>query len=279
MRNREWLESLINALFIYDNVPDTIDIDFVNFALNNFGFITWLEADDGTIRTLQGAISGIDVYSRPVKFTSTNPVKSYSGLERTIGEDCVVMYNTPNRRKAQSNIPLLNKYAALLNNIDVSINTAITNTRASTIYRAKNDVEAQHVRNMLDQVNAGKPFVLVNDDIVGTLLGNSDTSIAENLPVKANYVLDLLLRDRYTVICNFLTELGINNTPFEKKERQIETEVDSNNELLNISNWGYLKARQDALDAVNSMFNQNITVKFNRELIERVIDIAAPSDV
>lgn len=271
MNNYKLLERVFNSCFVYEGLPDTVDIDFINFYLNNLGYVTWCKADDGTIRTLQGAISGIDVYNRPTDFESANPISKYSGIKRKIGKDCVVMYNTLNNRKPESNIRLFRKYEKRLNEIDRSIMCAIYNTRVSSIFSVESDPEAQQVRAMCDDVAEGRPFIITNTNAVRDSLLNVRKSLVESLPVKANYVLDLLLRDRYTILCNYLTEIGINNTPFEKKERQIETEVDSNNELLNITAFEFLQARKKALTAVNDMFGLNISVEFNRE-IERSVE-------
>ena len=274
MHNYRLLERIFNSAFIYDGLPDTVDVDFINFYLNNNGYVTWCKADDGTVRTLQGAISGIDVYNRPTTFESANPVSKYSGIRRKIGADCVVMFNTLNDRKAENNVKLFTKYAALLDELDKSINCAIYNTRVSNIFSAESDPEAQQIRAMCDDVIKGKPFVLTNTNAVRNSLMGISKQMVESLPVKANYVLDLLLRDRYTILCNFLTEIGINNTPFEKKERQIVNEVDSNNELLKITGFEFLEARRKALQAVNAMFGLNISVDFNRELPEAVEVVA-----
>lgn len=274
MHNYRLLERIFNSAFIYTGLPDSVDVDFINSYLNNTGYITWCKADDGTIRTLQGAISGIDVYNRPTTFESANPVSKYSGLKRTIGEDCVVMFNTLNDRKAENNVRLFTKYAALLDELDKSINSAIYNSRVSAIFSVESDTEAQQVRAMCDDVAKGKPFILTNNNAVRNSLMGISGQMVETLPVKSNYVLDLLLRDRYTILCNFLTEIGINNTPFEKKERQIVNEVDSNNELLKITGFEFLEARKKALEKVNEMFGLNISVDFNRELQEAV-EVAA----
>lgn len=275
MHNYRLLERIFNSNFIYDDVPDTVDVDFINFYLNNNGYITWCRAGDGTIRTLQGAISGLDESNRATMFESANPVAKYSGIKRIIGEDCVVMFNTLNDRKAENNVRLFTKYAALLDELDKSINSAIYNSRVSAIFSVESDTEAQQVRAMCDDVAKGKPFILTNNNAVRNSLMGISGQMVETLPVKNNYVLDLLLRDRYTILCNFLTEIGVNNTPFEKKERQIVNEVDSNNELLKITGFEFLEARKKAVEAVNEMFGLNISVHLNRELPKAVEEVAA----
>lgn len=261
------LERIFNSLFTVENLPETMDINFINTYLNMDGYIALLRADDGTLRCLQGAIYGIDVYNRPTGFYSANPVRKYSGIKRTIDKDCVILCNTRNKQFPQSNLALFLKYADLLDNVDTSINAALYNTRVSTIYNASNDQEAQKIRVMFDQVAVGKPFIITSSQKpVDVLKQNVARPILEQVNnLRSQYVLDLLLRDRWTILCNFLTEIGINNTPFEKAERQITDEVNSNNELLEITNFEFLKARQEGFSSFNKMFGTDVKVSFNRK--------------
>lgn len=273
-RNFRFLESIVNSLFVYDGLPDTVDIDFINYHLNRNGYIVWCKVD-GDVVTLQGAISGLDLYNRPTTFYSANPVTKYNHVKRQIGKDCVVLYNTLNKRFAKNNLPILYKYTRLLDNIDNSIDCSIFNTKASTIYNVDSETDTMKIKLRIDKIANGEPFILANTkkSQAQEILTGTKSPTVEHIPVKNNYVLDLLLRDRYTIFCNFLTELGVNSTPFEKKERQIESEVNSNNELLGIVASEMLKAREQAIDEVNKMFGTNISVKFNREEIESNVEL------
>lgn len=268
--NFAFLERLFDSLFKVKNLPETMDINFINWNLNRRGYITLLKADDGTLRCLQGAISGLDVYNRPVKFISTNPVAKYCDLRRTIGEDCVVMRNTLNKRLVQPNNRLFRKYADMLTIIETSIDCAMYNSRVSTIFNAESDAEAQKIRAMFDQLAMGKPFIITNSrKPVDVLKQNVARPLIELTGANRNgYIVDLLLRDRWTIICNFLTEIGVNNNPFEKAERQITDEVNSNNEMLDIARFEYFKAREEAWNEFNEMFGENVTIEFNRDYLE-----------
>lgn len=268
--NFRFLERLFDSLFKVENLPETMDINFINWNLNRRGYITLLKANDGTLRCLQGAISGLDVYNRPVKFISTNPVPKYCDLKRTIGEDCVVMRNTLNKRLVQPNNLLFQKYAEQLANIETSIECAIYNSRVSTIFNVESDTEAQKIRAMFDQLAMGKPFIITNSrKPVDVLKQNVARPLIELTGANRNgYIVDLLLRDRWTIICNFLTEIGVNNNPFEKAERQITDEVNSNNEMLDIARFEYFKAREEAWNEFNEMFDENVTIEFNRDYLE-----------
>ncbi len=59
---------------------------------------------------------------------------------------------------------------------------------------------------------------------------------------------------------NGYTRLGLNNANTEKRERLIESEVESNNELIQASIEPYLLAREEACELINKMFGLNLSV-------------------
>lgn len=270
--NFKYLERLFDSLFKVNGLPDTMDINYINWQLNRRGYVTLLRAGDGTLRSLGGAISGVDVYHRPIYFESANPVSRYSGLTRTIGKDCVVMRNTLNKRQPQRNTELFTKYAELLANVDISLDTAIYNSRGAYVFNAHNDQEAQKIRAMYDQVILGKPMVFTAGlNPVDALRGGPRGPLVENLGVAQNYIVDRLVRDRWAILCQFLTEIGINNSPFEKAERLIQSEEQSNMELLEVAQFEYLTARREAWDEFNTMFSQNVTIEVNAAPVRQIM--------
>ena len=52
-----------------------------------------------------------------------------------------------------------------------------------------------------------------------------------------------------------LTYLGINNILVDKKERLIQDEANSNNELINLNLQSFLAPRQEACKQFNELFN------------------------
>ena len=78
---------------------------------------------------------------------------------------------------------------------------------------------------------------------------------------KDNYITPDLLQDFRTLIANFDAEIGINNVNFEKKERLITDEVNSNNEdtIARCTIW--LNTLNETFKSVNKMFNLNLRAK------------------
>jgi len=70
----------------------------------------------------------------------------------------------------------------------------------------------------------------------------------------------------------FFTFLGINNVNSDKRERLITNEVDANNEQIEFSAKIMLDSRKKACEKINKMFNLNIDVELNKELVENNIN-------
>lgn len=258
--NKDYLERLIIGRYRFAGVPDTVDMGYVWRALIDTGRITWFRADDGTIRALRGALSGVGVYNEPTDYVSVCPVEQYSGQARKVGVDCVVQYTTDNHYSPRPMATIIRHYADLLNEVDTSINAALINSRVATIYHARDDIEAQKIRLLCDDIAEGKPFVITNSGMLYELSGVTREPTAEHIPVRQNYVVDMLIRDRQAIISQFLSEVGINNTPYEKKERMVTDEVGINDEQIKVARTVFDDSVISAINAVNSMFDLNITV-------------------
>lgn len=262
---RKALTRMVNNRLIYKNVPDTIDINFLHYMRNIKGYYTLLKADDSTLRGLDGAIYGIGVYNQATDFTSVNPVSKYSGMHRVIGEDCVTIYSTLNKREPLPIAIIINKFARQLANIDISIDCAIYNSRLSLRFNANNDVEKKNLELAYSKFMDGMPFITLNSKALSAL---QNQPLTEFFPVKNSYLVDELLRDKRSIYCDFLSFIGINNTPFEKSERLVSGEASSNNTELYLSIWDILESEQRGWEEFNKMFGQNVTVELNQEPID-----------
>ena len=74
------------------------------------------------------------------------------------------------------------------------------------------------------------------------------------------------LRDERNQLWNeAMTVLGIGNANQDKKERLVASEVGANNDQVLISRNAALKARRDAADQINRMFELDISVEWDQE--------------
>ena len=113
------------------------------------------------------------------------------------------------------------------------------------------------MKQLFEQIEDGEPAIF----------GNKDLNI-ENINVlglNVPYVADKLNEYRYELEREILTFFGLNNS-FEKKERLLVDEVNSNNDFISRNVDLMYQSRLDACKEINEKFGLNIRViKINDE--------------
>ena len=119
------------------------------------------------------------------------------------------------------------------------------------------------LENFLNQYEGNKPAIL----------GNKNNLNPENfkaIDTRAPYVIDKIMDYKRQIWNEVLTFLGINNLQDEKKERLIESEINSNNELINLNLQSFFAPRQNACKQFNEKFGLSgekaISVKLRSDL-------------
>ena len=100
----------------------------------------------------------------------------------------------------------------------------------------------------------------MNDTVItydGVDLGDINLALAP-----APYVTDKLSEEKDKTWNEFLRLIGICNTTFEKKERNIKDEVILSQAGTIASRYTRYNARIEAIDKINKMFNMNIEVGY-----------------
>ena len=106
------------------------------------------------------------------------------------------------------------------------------------------------------------------------IFGDVDANLTESLKaidLKPTYYLDKLTLEKHEVLNEYLTSIGINNANTDKKERLIVSEVESNNEMINVYMNMFYLPRKKACDDFNRVFKDHgkkIDVKINEDAKE-----------
>lgn len=114
------------------------------------------------------------------------------------------------------------------------------------------------MENVYAQVDGNKPVIFGDSKM-------NEISKIQALNTNAPFVTDKLSEYKQTIWNEFLTFIGVNNLA-EKKERMIDAETNSNNELVNLNLQSYLAPRKRACELFNKQFGQNIDVKVRSDL-------------
>lgn len=261
-RNQLYLK--IFSLFTFENLPDTWDIDYLRDNLFRNGIMSCVEKD-GVNYCLNCGYTGINVYNKPTKIMISNTV--LGTFERTIHEDCELLYINYLNGHFLSCERIVNRYALLLAQCDASLNVNLINSRVAHVFIGESDAQIKSYKKMYDEISNGKPCAFIKNSKNGTPLDNSKLDV---LNVKNTYVANDILLTKRTIMNEFLTEIGINNANTNKRERLVTDEVNVNNEETNALLMLWKDTMTQCFERINKMFNTNIKVKVNENVIKRL---------
>lgn len=222
---RQWLLKKIFARFEFE-IPKEWELDYFLDVLFREGHISITDTAMGVV-ALKSGLTGIGIYNQPTKAIFANPV--LGNFERTIDVDCSVI-------KLQYDYKgvgwMIDRYSTLLAMCDSGIAVNLMNTKATFIFGATSKAQAESYKRMYDDITQGKPAVFVNGDSI-----NKENMFT--MPAKENFISDDIQLLKRKIVNEFLTDIGINNTNLDKRERLTDDEVNANNEEVrfNIMHW------------------------------------------
>ena len=225
-------------------IPESWDKDYMLDALFMEGYFIVTDTEAGIV-PLRAGLTGINIYNHPTTAIVANPV--LGNFERTIGVDCALVQLQANY---QGVFPMINRYATMLAMCDSSIAVNLMNTKAAFVFGASNKAQAETFKKMYDEITCGKPAVFMKDGL------NDETLFS--WPVKQNYIADDVQLLKRKIVNEFLTEIGINNTNLDKRERLTNDEVNANDQevIANIQHW--IDNITYGINEVNKMFGLDV---------------------
>ena len=244
MYYKDYLLKKIFGRFAFENVPKTWDIDYMLDALFLEGYFCVTDTEVGVV-PLKCGLTGINIYNHPTQAIIANPV--LGNFERTINLDCVVV-------KLQANwqgvFNLINRYSTMLAMCDSSICVNLMNTKVSFVFGASSKAQSETFKQLYDKISCGEPAVYMKD-------GLSEEQLFV-IPAKQNFVADDVQILKRKIIDEFLTEIGINNTNLDKRERLTDDEVRANDleVTANIQHW--IDNISIGVKEINAMFGLDI---------------------
>lgn len=244
---RNKLLKLILQRFDFQNIPDTWELDYFLDHLFLDGHISVTDTSAGVL-ALKSGLTGIGIYEQPTECIFANPV--LGNFRRTIGEDCEVIRL---QYDYQGVGWLLERYSALLAMCDSGIAVNLMNTKITWVFGATSKAQAETFKALYDEITQGKPAVFTSTDNTGLLKEQMFT-----MPAKENFIADDVQLLKRKIVNEFLTDIGINNTNLDKRERLTDDEVNANNDEVIANIWHWYDNINEGIAKVNKMFGLNI---------------------
>lgn len=256
------LNRVIN-MFTWNNLPDTIDEQVMNFWLFVTGRVVFTEFN-GKLYALNGNYGGYpNEYYLPTEFIVANPI--LGGKNVKIDIDGVVMFNSdtdkyPMQTMTGGLYPILTLTANMLADCVVTISSALKNGRVQTAFLCKDDNVKNAGEKVLTKLYNGDPAVMIDDTILNCI---TPIKMADNTSVAT--ILQQTVETYQFWLANFYNSIGVNANFNMKRERLNTAEVNINDSALFVNVVNMLNNRQQALEKINKMFGTNITVEISEE--------------
>lgn len=237
------------SMFVYTGLPETIPSTALERILQTNGncFVTEV---NGALYALQGNAGGeLDPYDRPTIYTVANPALQLN-RNYNLFTDGVYWENDTN---GNSLLPIIGKYAVLLTDGVISLNTVTVLSRITMLLSASDDKTKQSADEFVEKILAGDFSVIgENAFFKGVNLQHAPTAQTQQLTQ--------LIETIQYFKASMLNELGLNANFNMKRERLNLGEVSMNEDVLLPYVDNMLKCRQTAVEKINEKYGTEITV-------------------
>lgn len=275
----KWLSNKVcSAFIIKDNSEDksfTSKINWDYFKLNLIldGSICITDFNGRLYSCIGNPGGEPDEYYRPTIFTIANPILGSKQVKD--GKDGIIIYNTAIDSFAYTGhsfifdnglYNLISQTATLLADNIISINCNQINSRVLAFVTADSESQAVAGEAVMKRMYAGKPYQILRSDLIDKINVNplNTSSVGTNLT-------QLVELHNY-IIANFFQSIGIKSNNVMKRERLINSEIDSQNDYLKISLLEILTSWQKGFDRVNELYGTDISVNLNPALLDELLE-------
>lgn len=266
------LKAYVIERYKWENLPPEVDASIIEESLYTTGSVGfYFDEQDQTFYTLPAVPSSgnFDVYGRPTGYMLTTKNGDYRQSFKDLIRD-VNFVLIKNNSDMSSTEFFVNSYAAQLGMLRTIQANNIMKTAKPFIIEGTQKTLKDSLKMYADIYNLEDVIVSSSEDTSGGMLSNikvHDIKFDPQTQIQMDYFNFL----KYEC----LTELGINNTGHEKKERLLVDEVNANNmQVCEGLAAQMIRQRQEAVDKINELYGLDIKISIRKieevEPIEQV---------
>ena len=259
----------VSNMFIWENIPKSIDINYLNRCLFLKGHCAIFKKND-TFYAASGNFSGQpNEYYQPTEYVIANPVLGSYNLK--IGKECIIFYNSakdiqyndfPIMTVSKGGLySLIYRTAILLSDNECSINVAQKNSRFFAFATADTENAYKSTSEVFKKIYNGEGFAIAKSDIASTIsispLATGGGSVSPTLQT--------LIDIQQYFLAQFYHAIGINSNFNMKKERLVSDEIAINDTATEINIKSMLEMRENNVVAFNALFDMSCDVSLSEE--------------
>lgn len=242
--------TLAKNVFEFKNLPDSIDVAYMNQKLLLNGAVAFFKEDiTGDLLCLPFSSETMipDIYGRPKKIN----VLGENGYNRWLNADqFVIMYDN------NSMLPIYLDIIQYAQRIALCVRTQDVNIkqqRTPRLWKVPQDKE-KSIKNAIDDIDAFADQVATYDS---TKLEDIEAVLAP-----APYVSDKIDEHLKVLWAEFFRLIGVANLQEQKKERVIRDEMLVSQGGTIASRYARFEPRKRAIEKINKLFGTNIEVSY-----------------
>lgn len=243
------LTELSTSMFDWRNVPDTIDVRFLELVLFTDGKAVFFKDEEIGYLALRCACNGpFNLYNIPIN----RRAYAANGYNRQLDEsNSVIIYNNYLHTGSMLDVKMFSKR---LYNLDRAVDVNV-NAQKTPVLIVCDEKQRLTMKNLYMKYEGNEPFIFGEKNL------NPNDAI-KTLSTGAPYVADKLYQLKIQIWNEALTYLGISNVNTQKKERMISDEVGRSQGGVVASRYSRIQARKEAVQKINEMFGTNIEVEY-----------------
>lgn len=263
---REEMLTLAENVFEFKNLPEFIDVSYLNKILLRNGSIAFFEDEVlGLIALPYDVIGNFDIYGRPLNIMARAANGTY--YKKLSRDEFVIMYDNNGRYPIFLDIcQMAERIALSKRTIDVNI----VQQRTPRIWKTSQD-KKRTLSDMLANIDGMEENIATYESI--------DIDDMNVVLAPAPFVADKIDLHLDKEWAEFYRLIGVANLVEQKKERMIRDEMSASQGGTIASRFSRFEPRKRAIDEINKKFGTNIEVSYYdgeptteevKELIEEV---------
>lgn len=267
---REEMLTLAENVFEFKNLPEYIDVNYLNKTLLRNGSIAFfMDEILGLIALPYDVIGNFDIYGRPQEIMCRAANGTYYKKLKT-GE-FVIMYDNNGRYPIYLDICQMSERIALSKR---TIDVNIVLQRTPRIWKTSQD-KKRTLQDMLSNIDGMEENIATYESI--------DIDDMNVVLAPAPYVADKIDMHLDKEWAEFYRLIGVANLIEQKKERMIRDEMSASQGGTIASRFSRFEPRKRAIDEINKKFGTNIEVSFydgepTTEIVESELEEVVQDD-
>ena len=240
--------TLAENVFEFKNLPEFIDVSYLNKQLLRKGSVAFFEEDGlGLIALPYNVVGNLDVYGRPNRIEVFGNNSFHRILDR---DEYVIMYDNNGRYPLYLDIcQMAERIALCVRTEDVNI----LHQRTPRVWKTSKDKELS-LKNAINEIDSMQENVIAYESL--------DIEDANVILAPAPYVTDKIDSHLKELWAEFFRLIGVANLQEQKRERVIVDEMVASQGGTIASRFSRFEPRKEAIEKINKKFNADIQVQY-----------------